>query len=125
MDFQNHAAAFEQLGFRLAALSVDSPPRSAKLRRDLGLTFPLLCDPQRQAVRAWGQLNPHRRGGIAVPATAVIAPDGFIRLWVKEAVAQRLGAANLLEYVSSNASTAPARRSFWPGTRDWWRAFFH
>ena len=52
----------------IVALSVDTPERSAVLRRDLGLPFRLLCDPTKQVVRDWGLLNPEK-GGIAYAAT--------------------------------------------------------
>ena len=56
----------------LAAVSVDTPERSAALAEQLGLPFSLLCDPAREAVRAFGVLNEKEKGGIAYPSTFVL-----------------------------------------------------
>ncbi len=122
MEFERQRAGFESFGYRLAALAVDPPERSAKLQLRLGLSFPLLCDPGRDIVRAWDLYNAREHGGIAAPATAVIAGDGMIRLLAREGMAQRLRALELLRYLSTGAAPAPARRGFWPKFSAWWRA---
>ena len=60
-------------------MSVDSPARSAAVRADLGLRFPILSDAARSVVRAWDLYNPKEMGGIAVPAVFVLEPDRRIR----------------------------------------------
>lgn len=124
MDFGRHAAEFGRLGFSLAALSVDPPARSARLHQRLGLSFALLCDPSRETVKAWVLFNPHR-GGIAVPATLVIAADGRIRLLAREAMAQRLRPGDLLHHLAANGGVVPTKHGFWPRAHDWWRALIH
>lgn len=122
MEFGRSAAEFETLGYHLAALSVDSPRRAAALRARLQLPFPLLCDAERAVVAAWDLYNPRRRGGIAVPATAVIGPDGRIQRFEREAMASRLRATELLDWLRQPQSTPPLRHAIWPNGRDWWRA---
>lgn len=53
----------------IVALSVDTPERSAQLRRELELPFRLLCDPEKKVVDAWGLLNKDEKGGISFNAT--------------------------------------------------------
>lgn len=52
----------------IVALSVDTPERSAELKRELALPFRLLCDPEKSVVKGWGLYNPEK-GGIAKTAT--------------------------------------------------------
>ncbi len=124
MAFQRYAEAFAGAGYPLAALSVDPPARAAKLRQDLELSFPLLCDPARATVQAWDLYNRRERGGIAVPATVILAADGYIELFAREAMAQRLRASDVLAAVTSGGGS-PVKHGFWPGMRDWWRALVH
>jgi len=71
----------EKLGVNLLALSVD-PPREAKRMVDrLNLEFPVLCDTQREIIKAYGLV--HERGGldgsdIPIPAQVLIGQDGTI-----------------------------------------------
>ena len=124
MEFDRLAEAFEAQGYRLAALSVDVPERSRAVRARIGLRMPLLCDVMREAVKAWDLYNRRERGGIAVPATVVIGADGAIRYCVREGMARRLRASELLAWLGQpgGAPEPPRARGFWPGWRAWWRA---
>lgn len=60
-------------GIGLAAISVDPPADSAALAERLGLTFPLLSDPEAAVIAAYGV---QMEGQVlAVPATFVVRPD--------------------------------------------------
>lgn len=119
-EYGELAAAFGQLGYKLAALSVDSPQRSAALQKRLALPFPLLSDPERVQVKAWGIYNPRERGGIALPTTAVLDPGGRIA-WIETGgTATRSRAAALLEFLRGNTGP-PAARRYFPRWRDWRR----
>lgn len=120
-EWAPHAPAFGALGFKLAAISVDSPERSERTRQLLVLPFPLLSDPDRSQVKAWGLLNARERGGIAVPATFVLDARGCIQWMAVEKLAERTSPASLLAYLRG-ARTAPASRRFFPRWRDWRRA---
>lgn len=124
MAFQRLAGEFDRCGYHLAALSVDPPARSAKLRDDLELTYALLCDPTRATIQAWDLYNRRERGGIAVPATVSLAADGRVQWFAREAMAKRLRASDVLGFVAAGG-TAPTQFGFWPGLRDWWRALMH
>ena len=50
-------AFIQAAGTRMAAIAVDPPSKAAILVRELELPFPLLCDVDRQVVRAFDLLN--------------------------------------------------------------------
>jgi peroxiredoxin len=83
-SFERNLREFESRGVQIAAISVDSPRESSDLARSQGYTFPLLCDPDMAAIRAYGVL--HQHGGehgqdIARPAEFLVDRSGTIR-WV-------------------------------------------
>jgi peroxiredoxin len=99
----------ESLGFRLAALSVDPPERSRAFAAQLGLRFPLLCDPARDVVRAYGILNEREKGGIAYPATFVLDRDRTVRFRSLDRTASRVDLDALFAFLRAGvASPAPA-----------------
>lgn len=124
MAFNLIATEFEQSGYRLAALATGAAPRAQKLRRDLDLSFPMLCDTKRETVQAWGLYNARDFGGIAVPATVVIGADGRVQMIAREGVTKRLRPEDVLAFAAAGGE-APVEHGFWPGLRDWWRAFIH
>ncbi|MCU1272845.1 MAG: Redoxin [Bryobacterales bacterium] len=75
---------FRERGVAIAAISVDSPPESRKLCDSQGYTYPLLSDPNAEAIRRYGVL--HARAGennrdVARPAEFLVDATGAIR-WV-------------------------------------------
>lgn len=66
----------ERLGASLAAISVDDAATSRELVADKALGFPLLSDPEREVISAWGVAMDGEP--IAVPATFVVRPDRTI-----------------------------------------------
>jgi peroxiredoxin len=93
---------FRGLGVHIAALSVDPPEQSERVRQQYELPFPILCDTQKKVVQAWGLLNAKEKGGIAVPAVALLGRDRRIRLMMVEGVATRVRAADLLAFLRSH-----------------------
>jgi peroxiredoxin len=57
-EYRDATMAFDKLGARIAAVSPDEPPAAAFLKAERGLGFPVLCDPQKKALREWGLLEP-------------------------------------------------------------------
>jgi peroxiredoxin len=110
------------LGADVAALSVDSAERSAVLREELRLPFPILGDTRRRVVREWDLYNPKEMGGIAVPAVFVIDPDRQVRFRSIDSTARRVSAAGALGFLRG-AEQAPMRSVVRPGLRDFARAF--
>ena len=73
---------FHDRHVEVIALSVDSPEESRKLCLAKGYTFPVLSDPDAEAIRRYGVL--HAKGGenghdIARPAEFLVDKNGIIR----------------------------------------------
>jgi peroxiredoxin Q/BCP len=81
-DFRDSKADLTQAGFAVLGISPDSPAKLAKFRDKEGLTFPLLSDPDRgvlQAYGAYGEKTMYGRTSMGViRSTFVIDADGKI-----------------------------------------------
>ncbi|MBI4536329.1 MAG: redoxin domain-containing protein [candidate division NC10 bacterium] len=53
----------EATGAAVLAVSIDRPEDAQALRRDLGLTFPILSDPDMRMIRAFGMQGEMRNMG--------------------------------------------------------------
>jgi peroxiredoxin Q/BCP len=134
-EFRDLSDDFRGLGVQIAALAVDFPEQSDRVRRQYELSFPILCDTQKEVARAWGLFNTEEKGGIAVPAVVLIGPDRRIRWIVIEGVATRVRAADLLEFlrahpVSANSAEDPhsgaqRQRVIFPSLVDFGRALWN
>jgi len=106
--------------------------QSERVRRQYELPFPILCDTQKEVVRAWGLFNAEEKGGIAVPAIVLVGRDRRIRLMMVEGVATRVRAADLLEFFRAHPvpanpaddvpSNTPRQRAIFPSLIDVGRA---
>jgi len=119
-DYSEHLEDFRAAGAELAAISVDDAARAEPCRRQLGLKFPLLCDPRREVVKAYGLLNTLENGGIAFPASFVIDRERVVRFRALEDVATRVSVDQLLGLVRAlgkgvDAPAPPRKRGVWPG----------
>ena len=134
-EFRDLAEDFRGLGVQIAALAVDSPEQSDRVRRQYELPFPILCDTQKEVVRAWGLYNADEKGGIAVPAVVLVGRDRRIRLSRIEGVATRVRGADLLRFLRSHPvpadsgddmrSTAQRLRVIFPSLVDFGRAVWN
>jgi peroxiredoxin len=119
-EYRDHHDELRAAGVRLAAISVDDPARADAMRRDLKLPFPLLCDPQREAIRAWDLVNT-AEGDIAFPAAFVIDREMRVRYRALESTTARVRVADVIAAARAIASGgAPARtegerHAIWPG----------
>jgi peroxiredoxin len=120
VEFRNCNPELERLGYKLASLAVDPPARAQRLRAMLELPFPILCDVERTAVQSWGLYNRWERGGIAVPATVVLSPEGRIELLQREGMTRRLRAHELVRFLARGGRLR--RHAVIPRLGDWWRA---
>jgi peroxiredoxin len=131
-EFRDLFGDFRSLGIHITALAVDSPEQSDRVRRQYELPFPILCDTQREVVRAWGLYNAEEKGGIAVPAVLLLGRDRRVRWIMIESVASRVRAADMLEFLRSHPVTSNAaedtlsspqhQRAIFPSLVDWGRA---
>jgi thioredoxin-dependent peroxiredoxin len=53
-DFRDNLAELNEAGIDVVGISPDKPAKLAKFRDAQGLTFPLLADPDRTVLTAWG-----------------------------------------------------------------------
>src|SRR5690348_11486000 len=53
-DFRDNLAELNDAGLDVVGISPDKPEKLAKFRDKEGLTFPLLSDPDRTVLEAWG-----------------------------------------------------------------------
>jgi len=83
-DFRDRLANFTGEGIAVLGISPDKPAKLVKFRDAEGLTFPLLSDPDRTVLAAYGAYGEKKLYGKTVTgvirSTFVIDPDGRIEL---------------------------------------------
>ncbi len=81
-DFRDSRADLAGSGFTVLGISPDSPARLAKFRDKEGLTFPLLSDPDREVLSAYGAFGEKMMYGKTtvgvIRSSFVIDPDGIV-----------------------------------------------
>lgn len=85
MELQLHLEAFEDLGATLWAIAADEPERLAAFRRQVGLEFPILLDPEGETFDSYGILAVGHDGTIPDPTVVLIDTDGVVRYVVSDA----------------------------------------
>ncbi len=79
MKLHESTAKFSANNAKVVAIVSDDTETNAALTKRLGVTFPILSDPDLSAIRAYGV--EHVGKDIALPATVVVGADGTVR-WV-------------------------------------------
>ncbi|KIH99912.1 peroxiredoxin [Streptomonospora alba] len=81
-DFRDNLSDLEDAGVTVLGVSPDSPEKLAEFREKEGLTFPLLSDPGKEVLRAYGAFGEKNNYGKVVQgvirSTFVIDPDGTV-----------------------------------------------
>ncbi|MGP4057615.1 thioredoxin-dependent thiol peroxidase [Mycobacterium sp. 4D054] len=81
-DFRDNLADLSEAGLDVVGISPDKPAKLAKFRDTEGLTFPLLSDPDRTVLEAWGAYGEKKMYGKTVQgvirSTFVVDEDGKI-----------------------------------------------
>jgi peroxiredoxin Q/BCP len=81
-DFRDNLTELNGAGFDVLGVSPDKPAKLAKFRDTEGLTFPLLSDPDRSVLTAWGVYGEKTMYGKKVlgviRSTFVVDEDGKI-----------------------------------------------
>jgi thioredoxin-dependent peroxiredoxin len=81
-DFRDSLASLNGAGIDVVGISPDAPAKLAKFRDEQGLNFPLLSDPDRKTLTAWGVWGEKQLYGKTVigviRSTFVVDPDGRI-----------------------------------------------
>lgn len=83
-DFRDNLSRFADEGFAVLGVSPDKPAKLAKFRDNQQLTFPLLSDPDKAVLTAYGAYGEKKLYGKTVVgvirSTFVIDPDGLVEL---------------------------------------------
>jgi thioredoxin-dependent peroxiredoxin len=83
-DFRDSLASFTAEGYAVLGISPDKAAKLVRFRDAEGLSFPLLSDPDRAVLEAYGAYGEKRMYGKTVTgvirSTFVIDPDGKIEL---------------------------------------------
>lgn len=84
MDLNEGLAEIEKRGFKLAALSYDSPEILAKFTEKRDIKFPLLSDPKSAVIDRYGLRDPAYAGkpkydGVPRPIILILDPKGVIK----------------------------------------------
>jgi peroxiredoxin Q/BCP len=81
-DFRDNLASLQSSGYEVLGISPDKPAKQAKFRDEEHVTFPLLCDPDRTVLEAYGAYGEKQLYGKTVTgvirSTFVIDEDGTI-----------------------------------------------
>jgi peroxiredoxin Q/BCP len=81
-DFRDSRGDLDGAGFTVLGISPDAPAKLAKFRDKEGLTFPLLSDPGREVLKAYGAYGEKTMYGKTtvgvIRSTFVVGPDGKI-----------------------------------------------
>jgi thioredoxin-dependent peroxiredoxin len=81
-DFRDNLADLNGAGIDVIGISPDKPAKLAKFRDAEGLTFPLLSDPSKETLQAWGAFGEKTMYGKTVTgvirSTFLVGEDGTI-----------------------------------------------
>jgi peroxiredoxin Q/BCP len=81
-DFRDNLSELNDAGFAVVGLSPDKPEKLAKFRDAQSLTFPLLSDPSRETLKAYGAFGEKTMYGKTVTgvirSTFIISESGTI-----------------------------------------------
>jgi len=81
-DFRDNLAELDDAGYQVLGISPDKPEKLAKFVAAEKLTFPLLSDPDKAVLTAWGAFGEKQNYGRIVQgvirSTFVIDPEGKI-----------------------------------------------
>ncbi|MGN7134601.1 thioredoxin-dependent thiol peroxidase [Rhodococcoides corynebacterioides] len=83
-DFRDSLAQLNDAGLEVLGVSPDKPAKLATFRDEEGLTFPLLSDPDKATLEAWGAFGEKTMYGKTVRgvirSTFVIDPGGAVEV---------------------------------------------
>ena len=81
-DFRDNLASLQGAGYAVLGISPDQPAKQAKFRDEQHVTYPLLCDPDRTVLEAYGTYGEKKSYGKTVigviRSTFVIDESGTI-----------------------------------------------
>jgi peroxiredoxin Q/BCP len=82
-DFRDNLTDLEGQNIAVVGISPDKPAKLAKFRDDQSLTFPLLSDPDRSVLEAYGAYGEKKLYGKTtvgvIRSTVIVDPDGKVQ----------------------------------------------
>ena len=100
MQLQRDIDSIEKAGIRVVGISYD-PVKTLKGFADKSkITYPLLSDPESEAIKAFGILNKEGRGrtkGVPHPCTYIVGKDGKVKAYLPGTVRTRHPTKDLIE----------------------------
>ena len=85
-DFRDRLEPLQRAGFEVVGISPDSPAKLAQFAEQQALTYPLLSDPDRSVMTAWGAFGEKTLYGKTVTgvirSTVVLDAEGVVT-WVR------------------------------------------
>jgi peroxiredoxin len=97
---QASLAAFKARKVHVLAVSADDKPDALKRMGESGLTFPVIPDPQRKLINAFGVTN-HARGNIAYPTVYFIDKQGKVADTFADPQMARLQAPEIIKKIDA------------------------
>ncbi len=83
-DFRDSLAPLQAAGYEVLGVSPDRPEKLARFVEQEGLTYPLLADPDKRVLTAWGAYGEKKLYGKTVTgvirSTVVVDEDGAVEL---------------------------------------------
>ncbi|WP_047241481.1 thioredoxin-dependent thiol peroxidase [Corynebacterium epidermidicanis] len=83
-DFRDSLAPLNDIGIKVVGISPDQPEKLAKFRADHDLNFPLISDPSKETLKAYGAFGEKKNYGKIVEgvirSTFLVEADGTIGL---------------------------------------------
>ena len=81
-DFRDNLSSLQSAGYAVLGISPDKPAKQARFRDEQSVNFPLLCDPSRDVLEAYGAYGEKQLYGKTVTgvirSTFVIDEDGTV-----------------------------------------------
>ncbi len=103
-------ASLQSLGYSVLGISPDEPAKQAKFRDEEHVSFPLLCDPSRTVLEAYGAYGEKKQYGTTVTgvirSTFVIDESGTVEM-AQYNVKATGHVAKLRQQLTPVATTAP------------------
>jgi peroxiredoxin len=93
---QAQLGTFKQHGIEVLAVSADEPADALKRQAESGLSFPVIADPQRKVIEAFGAAN-RTRHNIAYPTVYFINKEGKVAFAFADAMMMRMEASQMLQ----------------------------
>lgn len=112
MELESEQEQFAERGIKVAALTYDSVEILRHFTGRVGISYPLLSDPESAVIRAFDILNDtvpadNRAYGVPFPGNYIIGPDGTVRAkFFEEDFRERYTASNIIVHQLGGESSA-------------------